>query len=402
MKIEIFPANIGDSFLISYGKDYEKHLLIDGGYKETYDNFLKKRLKEISELKQELELVIVTHIDQDHIGGILKLIEENGHSLEKKIIGINEIWHNSYRHLDEKNTEEIIKGSPEEAIIDDIISTGMALFTTKEGNISGYHGSMLASYIYENEYNWNTKFDSKAISINNSTEVIIDNDLKIILLSPSNENLENLKIEWEKHLKRRKMDFKLGKGKKVDDAFEFLLMRKEPEIEDGYFCSYKKSKKWDKIEFPMEDSSKTNASSIAVILETKNDKALFLGDSKPSTIVESLKKLKKEKNYSFNFDIIKISHHGSLKSTSRELIELIDGKNWIFTGNGNNNKPSEDLVRYILEKKKNKFKKFIFNYKIGWLDLVKKIEKEYECKIIDNTTEKSMILSVRGDSDDFR
>lgn len=392
MKVEIFPANIGDSFLISYGTDYEKHILIDGGYRETYDNFLKKRLKEISGFNQELELVIVTHIDQDHIGGILKLIEENGHSTAKNIIGINEIWHNSYRNLGEGSTEEIIQGSPEEVILDEIISTGMTTFSTKEGNISGYHGSMLASYIYENEYNWNTRFNNGAVSTDNLREIVIDKDLKIILLSPSKESLENLRTEWERHLKRRKMNFKLGKGKKFDDAFEFFSLRKELEIGEGYSCSYKETKKWDEIEFPIEDNSKTNASSIAVILETRNSKALFLGDSKPSIIVEALKELKEEKNYSLDFDTIKVSHHGSLKSTNDELIELIDGKKWIFTGNGKNNKPSEDLVKYILEKKKDSFKRLIFNYEIDWLDSLKKVEKEYKCEIIEETAEKSIVF----------
>lgn len=402
MKIEIFPANIGDSFLISYGENLTKHILIDGGYKETYSNFLKKRLCEIAECEQTLELIIVTHIDQDHISGILKLIEENGDLSNRNIIEIKEIWHNSYKHLCEDYIKEIAENSSEEKIIEDIIATGTSLFLNEEGNISGYHGSMLASYIYEYKYNWNTKFNGNAILADNLPEIIIDDELKIIVLSPMYENLKKLKNEWERHLRSRKIDFKFGKGNKVNNAFEFFFLKKEFEIEEEVACSYADIIEVDKFKFPKEDTSKTNASSIAIILESKNNKFLFLGDSIPSIILKNLKKLKEEKNYLLDFDVIKIAHHGSLKNMSNELLEIIEGKNWIFTGNGSANKPSKFLVEYILEKKKDKFKKLIFNYQLDWLDTIKEKEKEYNCKIIENNQENSISLLLESEKDDFR
>ena len=99
-----------------------------------------------------------------------------------------------------------------------------------------------------------------------------------------------------------------------------------------------------------------------------------------------------------------ILNHNVLGKLSGKLGNLvfrqINGKTYV------SNRPEKynSTQSFKAANVRNGFKqiKFIFNYKIGWLDLVKKIEKEYECKIIDNTTEKSMILSVRGDSDDFR
>lgn len=390
MKIEIFPAKIGDCFLISYGNNYEKHILIDGGYKETYTKFLKKRLKEINKLNQKLELIIVTHIDQDHIGGILSLVEENGTKLENNIIKIEEIWHNSYKHLQDDIRKKVIITPKELKVLEEIISEGISL-EAESGDISSYQGSMLASYIYENNYKWNTQFEGKAISVDFSKKITIDDELKIILLSPSNKELEELKREWEKELKKRILNFQLGEGKIFNDAFEFFLIRRDEEEEEGYTCSNNNGK-WSELDFPKEDKSKTNGSSIAVILETKNKKVLFLGDSKPSIIIENLKKLVEENNYSLKFDAVKISHHGSLKNTNKELLELIESENWIFTGDGNRNKPSEKLVKYILETKKDKIKKLIFNYDIDWLKSLKEIQKEYNCEIKINLKEESKIF----------
>lgn len=42
IKIKMYPAKNGDSFLISIGNTEKKHILIDCGYIDTYESFLKK------------------------------------------------------------------------------------------------------------------------------------------------------------------------------------------------------------------------------------------------------------------------------------------------------------------------------------------------------------------------
>ncbi len=91
--INFFPALNGDSFLVSSNAT---NILIDGGYVNTYRNFLKTELQEIARRKEKLDLVVITHIDRDHISGVNKLLEENN---DNRFIEIDNIWHNSYRHL---------------------------------------------------------------------------------------------------------------------------------------------------------------------------------------------------------------------------------------------------------------------------------------------------------------
>ena len=74
-KIEMLPAGHGDCLWIEYGsKEDPFRILIDGGTTGTYKR-LKKRLENLSEEDRKFELLIVTHIDADHIAGILKLFE---------------------------------------------------------------------------------------------------------------------------------------------------------------------------------------------------------------------------------------------------------------------------------------------------------------------------------------
>ena len=56
-------------------------ILIDGGYAETYRKYLKKCLSELAVQGKKINLLIVTRIESDHIGGIQAFLKDNG--LEK-------------------------------------------------------------------------------------------------------------------------------------------------------------------------------------------------------------------------------------------------------------------------------------------------------------------------------
>lgn len=81
----MFPALQGDCFFISFNDEKKTHILIDGGFEETYHQFLKIRLIEIAEKGEEIALLVVTHIDADHIEGIIELFKENKTSLKSAL-----------------------------------------------------------------------------------------------------------------------------------------------------------------------------------------------------------------------------------------------------------------------------------------------------------------------------
>ena len=93
MRITFFPANNGDSFFLETASD---SILIDGGYVSTYKKYIKPKLLQLKKENRSLNHLIVTHIDNDHISGIIKFIQEN---TENKIAEVENVWHNSYSHL---------------------------------------------------------------------------------------------------------------------------------------------------------------------------------------------------------------------------------------------------------------------------------------------------------------
>lgn len=389
----MFPALEGDCILISLGDELKRtHILIDGGFGVTHENYIKPRLKEIASNGEIISLVVVTHIDTDHIEGILALLKENKSADNPQIITIEEIWHNSYRHLQLDEAFELTTLDwKEKAILSNIIAKGS--MESKESlngdkDISAEQGSSLAALLYRGNYKWNSRFNGKAVSCDNKKLINLDSDIVIRLLSPNNEKLDKLKEYWLRELQKEKYDFKLNNDELFDDAYEFYLMNQK-EIEKDYEnkeISYTESTNDLNNYLSKSDSydySPANGSSISFILEYKGKKLLFLGDSHPQLIKLEIEKLLNQ-GYSNYFDLIKVSHHGSHRNTSKKLLELIDSDIFLISTNGGKNKhPNKETIARIVCRETHKKRQLIFNYFQGdqpWDE--KSNQEEYKYEVI--------------------
>ncbi|AIV04963.1 hypothetical protein LA59_05585 [Vibrio harveyi] len=75
MKLITLTESNSDSFLIKVeGKERQHHILIDGGYKQNAKKAIGL-LENIIEEHQMIDLVILTHVDTDHINGLLAIFK---------------------------------------------------------------------------------------------------------------------------------------------------------------------------------------------------------------------------------------------------------------------------------------------------------------------------------------
>lgn len=219
IEIEVLQANEGDCILISVKSDI--HILIDGGTKETYKNSLKNRLIQLKNEGKEIDLLVVTHIDNDHIGGIIELLKENVSNEKSEIIRIKNIWHNSYRHLQFKKKGNL--KNTEKQILDRIISNGETNLNydlSVGSNISAVQGTTLAALILDGGYSWNKQFEENAI-YNNGMSYQFGSQCYISVLLPDISDLEKLAKKWKRDLQKSKFSFKFSEDRKFDDAFEY-------------------------------------------------------------------------------------------------------------------------------------------------------------------------------------
>ncbi|ELO1772341.1 hypothetical protein QXB69_000372 [Vibrio fluvialis] len=280
MKIEIIDAGHGDCILVTCG---EVLILIDSGPKSfKIRKYVIDRLKNLL-CGRAIDIAVVTHNDDDHIGGFKSILESN--------ISIKKFIFNSLSYI--SNVLKL-KGNNKQISYQQDIDLNKIL---KELNI-------------------------EVLALNSSDQAIfLQPDLKIIPLTPSPSTLKSMH------------DDAINKNKQISK-----LIKKELSISE---CLETIRKGQDHFE---KDRSITNKSSLSLIIEYQGNSVLFLGDSHEEDVVAALS------NYEFNnFKAVKLSHHGSEKNTSRELISLIGKTEYILCGDKSSHEhPNRKTISRIL------------------------------------------------------
>lgn len=411
----MFPASYGDSILVSCIGRKKTNILIDMGFMSTYNKSIKNELKKLDEQNESLSLLVFTHIDEDHILGGIKFLRENGEYKSSKIIKVQEVWHNSYKHLNLDNDLEddtLIDSSKlnfSNDILKKIINRGhVREHGVREISEIGFDQAFtLSGLLLENGYEnvWNKSFANGAIKTDLNSKklksIIIDEQVKITILSPDIDKLNKLNNAWKEHLTKKGYTSNVKLDEKMEDAFEIFMANEIDskkvkrnvfdisgedldDIESGFYNKFE------------PDHKEANGSSISFVLEFKNKKLLFLGDSHSDIIEKSLRKMlietNKEKLY---FDIVKISHHGSKHNTSRELLSLFESDIYLISTNGkgkNFRHPHLETIYRIIKNHPTRKKKILFNFKP--IHLYKKINRtelkekyNYEISFTNNLAE---------------
>lgn len=390
MKVSIFPANNGDSFLIETEASIT---LIDGGYVDTYRRFLKPKFIELNKQNKKISSIVVTHIDNDHISGIIKFIEENKFN---ELIQVESVWHNSYQHLKSIDEGLTFKGK---SISDLIINYQLTEETDLiEKNISAVQGSTLASLLRKYNHNWNKLFKNNLISTDSVKEINI-NDINFKILSPNNDKLKELKKYWKRELYKKGFSSDVNLTDFNEDAFEYILsLEKEKKrlakknVSSGSVVSIEDLLK----EQFIEEDTVTNGSAIAFIIEHHSFKLLFLADAHPSVLIQNLKEHYKEEEFPVKFDLIKISHHGSKNNTSPELLKYIDSEKFIFSTNGLiHNHPDKETIARIIYRETKFTRTLYFNYQLETINDFKKesLKDKYNYKIIEGSCDKPLEIN---------
>ena len=102
MKIKFLQAYNGDSIWISFlENDIPRNIIIDGGIGDTYENNLKRKgdlfkvIEHIKNNEQKIDLLVMTHFDDDHIGGLLRWLNKD----KEAPMLIKKVWFNSGKDI---------------------------------------------------------------------------------------------------------------------------------------------------------------------------------------------------------------------------------------------------------------------------------------------------------------
>ena len=299
IQFEFLPVD-GDAILVTT-EDFV--MLIDGGGggKKSYQR-LKTRLEQLNRV---IDLVILTHIDQDHILGLVKLFKEIRDNTTS--IKIKKIWFNSL------TSRELM------------INVGSR--TTVLGPVSKKQAEDL-SLLLRSLRNNGIEHVADNICMDRfpyDKEVYLTDKLKLLLLSPTRKILDEMYLDWNSDLFAKQSGLI---SKKNDYSFS---------IKDLMSVKFE------------NDGSIRNASSIAFILIYDNKKYLLLGDANIKIILQSLRYLYENKLIQDNiFEFIKLSHHGSAKNTDDDFLNFVYCNNFFISAR--KGLPSKQALSRIIKK----------------------------------------------------
>jgi beta-lactamase superfamily II metal-dependent hydrolase len=302
--IHMLDAAQGDCLWVEFGDaNAPKRILIDAGIAGTYTRQLRPKIEDVIEREGGLafELFVVTHIDDDHIGGALRFLDEAG----ALGVEIGEVWFNGYDHL-------------------------------VRGFLGSEQGEKLSELIVRGGWNWNTSFDGKAVVVEDDGELpVVDvAGMQLTLLSPTWDKLEKLREAWDKEL----LEKNLVRGEMFSDD-EAVLGKKGFLGEELDVLAA--------VEFE-QDPRPANGSSIAFLAEYDGVRVLFGADAHPSVLLESAARAPFD-GTPVPLHAFKLPHHGSRNNVSIEMLEMFPADHYLVSTDGSrHDHPDREAIARVV------------------------------------------------------
>ncbi|MEA2901083.1 MAG: hypothetical protein QOH36_970 [Actinomycetota bacterium] len=340
LTVELLPAGYGDAILVTYGPaDGESHrILIDGGQARSFPAVADR----LRSFKGPIDLLVVTHVDTDHIGGAVRLLASK--ALPARFKGI---WFNGFVHL------------------------GAA-----RGMLGPIHGERLTALIVKSDLPWNEGWPwpdgvPDGVPAGIGGPVVVGDELPVIdlpggatatVLSPTPTKLVKLLPVWEAVVEKAGLrpDVKATEDDEIPLVAPGLLGGVSLEDLAGLHTD--------------DDAAEANGSSIAFVFEFEGVRVLFGADAHADALVAGLTTLAGPDG-KVHLDACKLPHHGSKGNCTRALVDLIDCPLWMISTNGRRfHHPDDEALARVVRGRTDPPPKLVWNYRS---DRFKAFTKEY-------------------------
>ena len=314
--LEVLPAAYGDSLLVtSTGPAGIWRMLIDTGTDECWPS-LKSRLARLPAGKdhhRHIDLLVITHVDHDHIGAASALLSDTDLDLT-----FGDIWFNA---------------------------------PSMPASRSAAEGQFLAKLLAgENvPLPWNRAWHGKHAVTGGAGGFVempvAKGQPRITLLSPTPDSLATMFKVWDAEVGRAR-DAGMTSPEPVGSRGAMDLTTLARSV-------------------TLEDHAPANGSSIAFLWEHQGASILFGADLHPAIGVPALKALAAHRRMAgpIKVDVFKVSHHGSKANVTNELMQCVQAKHYVISTNGAifGHPNDEAMARLIVSSGGNP--KLWFNYK---------------------------------------
>lgn len=382
-RITMLDSAEGDCFFLEFCFDSMDYtILMDTGPGKCWSTSLKPLLDQLIAKKEKINVLVITHIDNDHIGGAIRLFQSEEYSGL-----VEEVWFNGLKQV--LNTDAVSSVSDNQAAYRRIIFQHRHNdFSDATHPISAKQALSLSNMLE------GLGKTSKRITCDTPPVIQTDN-FRIDFLLPTANQLTALQKHFLRHLHRVgdvKQIFLTHEG---EIAFEHLMRDDDIDNRDIHPISQSsldinRIEEWAKAQAD-KDQSVTNTSSIAICITFYGKHFLFPGDAAAQDILTAIE----EKKLPTNYEVIKLPHHGSARNCL-SLPEKLDGRKYLISTNGKKfQHPGKETIAKLITSPTVGTRHLVFNYHSPMFELFH--NAWYEDKYSYHSMVSSIITNEEGD-----
>jgi hypothetical protein len=391
LTLEPLRALEGDCLLLHWGTAAAPKLaVIDGGPGRIYEDSLEPRLQQIRAkrggARLKLDLVMVSHIDNDHIVGIKKLFRalrseiDNNTPDNERPFKVERLWHNTFNDIlgdgidsyfktlpapltasvgGEPNPQAVNKmekslrekGEDADAARDQAHDIGLILAGHGEGRELRDNHEFLYRRNEIAALNHPFKKNGKPtlITAEMTPEPIQLGGLNVTVAGPLESQIVDLQNDFDKYIKEKGL------------------------TQEAVLAAY-------------ADKSVPNLSSIVCLVEAGESKILLTGDARGDYVIEGLKKAKVLTEPTLKVDVLKVPHHGSERNLEKSFFQTIIADSYVFSACGKYGNPDRATLEWLIETRgKDATYDIILTYPVADIDNIRKEKSKKPWQAAENS-----------------
>ncbi|MEZ4415815.1 MAG: MBL fold metallo-hydrolase [Gemmatimonadota bacterium] len=361
MKIRVFHAAEGDCLLVT-SRD-GRTLLVDGGMSHSFRAHAAPFLGQMRRAGEHLDVVCVSHIDGDHISGILRMMDDHvawvvhrhhldhGHATHPQPESpeppdIGEIWHNAFHEQVGDNAGPIADlyaamarllvyhPDPGQQVLG-TSRTDLAFSQKQAIQLSRRVGAAQLGIPL------NPPSQGRLLFARDDQDPVPLGSASVRILGPFEEDLAALRSEW---------DAWLDANAKVLREIREAADADERDLAGTGLAAARAQLRLAATELGNRGKvTVPNLASILLLVEEEGRTALLTGDGHGSDVLKGLERTGViEPGGGLHVDVLKVQHHGSEHNVSEVFAKRITADHYLFCGDGAHHNPDLAVIDVFL------------------------------------------------------
>ena len=318
LTLHVIQARHGDCLLVEWdpgaapnaaAPTLRRFILIDGGPSRVYRTHLKPELERLAAAGATLDRVLLTHVDDDHVKGLLDLFTDlvrQKKAGQDPVIALDGLWHNTFSQAVGGDVLAVALQTLPPALCAHllIVPTRGAAQARSIGQ-----GDRLTQLAAGLAVPANQDFPPpRRIETAAPPPVVEFDGLRVTVVGPTPAQLDALRAEWLEWLARQAA----------------------------------------RPQGVALDTSVPNLSSIVLLAEADGRRLLLTGDARGDQIVEGLAEAGMlDGQGRCHVDVLKLPHHGSVRNVTPEFFHTVTADTYVICADGKHDNPDPPTLEWL-------------------------------------------------------